>query len=57
MKKLLIVSLGVCMLGTACSRDTNRIEENTLQSVSGTISNTPNGKQKNLIFPLQKNRV
>ena len=31
MKKLLIVSLGVCMLGTACSRDTNRIEENTLQ--------------------------
>ena len=31
MKKLLIVSLGVCMLGTACSRDTNWIKENTLQ--------------------------
>ena len=31
MKKLIIVALGVCILGTACSRDTNRIEENTLQ--------------------------
>ena len=31
MKKLIIVALGVCILGTACSRDTNLAEKNTLQ--------------------------
>mgnify|MGYP001358121126 CR=1 FL=1 len=56
MKKLIIVALGVCILGTACSRDTNRIEENTLQQ-SQEQSVYSKRKQKNLIFPLQKNRV
>ena len=31
MKKLIIVALGVCILGTACSRDNNLAEKNTLQ--------------------------
>ena len=31
MKKLIIVALGVCILGTACSRDNNLAEKNTFQ--------------------------
>ena len=46
MKKLLIVSLGVCMLGTACSRDTESDRGKHLTTVSGTISNTPNGNRR-----------
>ena len=33
MKKLIIVALGVCILGTACSRDNNLAEKNTYSSL------------------------
>ena len=54
MKKLIIVALGVCILGTACSRDNNLAEKNTLQQP---LEQSVMLQTEELRFSLQKNQV